>query len=109
MKRARSILDESFRYVPAVATSVADTWRRFGWRPTTEEERKKRPGGSIVALLLWTYRSRTAARPTAPGSPGQSGQLPTDAATELLPRSRCAQMRAKLAHSSVFFQLESGL
>jgi hypothetical protein len=23
------------------------------------------PGGSIVALLLWTYRHRTAARPTA--------------------------------------------
>jgi hypothetical protein len=36
MKPSRSILDESFQYVPSVATSVADTWRRFGWRPKGE-------------------------------------------------------------------------
>lgn len=42
LKPDRSILDESFRYVPAAATSVAATWRRFGWRPTTDEERKMR-------------------------------------------------------------------
>ena len=35
------------------------------------------PGGSIVALLLWTYRSRTAARPTATGSPGHNDELPS--------------------------------
>ena len=42
MKPVHSILDDSFRYVPAKATSVAETWRRFGWRPTTEEERNRR-------------------------------------------------------------------
>ena len=42
MKLVHSILDDSFHYVPAAATSVADTWRRFGWRPTTAEERKRR-------------------------------------------------------------------
>jgi len=42
MKPAHSILDESFRYVPALATSVRDTWRRHGWRPTTDEDRKRR-------------------------------------------------------------------
>ena len=42
MKPARSILDRAFRYVPAVGTSVAETWRRFGWRPMTDEERKAR-------------------------------------------------------------------
>ena len=36
----KSILDPSFRYVPAVATSVASTWRRAGWRPTTDEDRR---------------------------------------------------------------------
>jgi hypothetical protein len=35
------------------------------------------PGGSIVALLLWTYRNRTAARSTARGSPAQTGELPS--------------------------------
>jgi hypothetical protein len=44
MRSAQSILNQSFHYVPATATatSVADTWRRFGWQPTTEEERKGR-------------------------------------------------------------------
>jgi hypothetical protein len=42
MKPTRSILDPLFRYVPSVATSVASTWRRAGWRPTTDEERKAR-------------------------------------------------------------------
>jgi hypothetical protein len=37
-----SILDGSFRYVPSKDTSVADTWRRFGWRPTTDVDRQAR-------------------------------------------------------------------
>jgi hypothetical protein len=44
MKPAHSILDRSFRYVPAAATSVSDTWRRFGWQPTTLEERDRQLG-----------------------------------------------------------------
>ena len=36
MKPSRSILDETFEYVPSVATSVTETWRRFGWRPRAE-------------------------------------------------------------------------
>ncbi len=43
MKPSVSILDKSFRYVPSVATSVADTWRRFGWRPTTPRQREAEP------------------------------------------------------------------
>jgi hypothetical protein len=41
MKPVRSILDTSFHYVPSVSTSVAETWRRFGWRPTTASERDR--------------------------------------------------------------------
>jgi hypothetical protein len=50
MELAHSILDPSFRYVPAAATSVADTWRRYGWRPTTAEERRtrRRPALTLV-------------------------------------------------------------
>jgi hypothetical protein len=42
MRPLISILHESFAYVPAYATAVQDTWRRFGWSPMTEEERKVR-------------------------------------------------------------------
>jgi hypothetical protein len=47
MKPTRSILDSAFKYVPAVATSVASTWRRFGWRPAAETRIAKR--GSVRA------------------------------------------------------------
>jgi hypothetical protein len=51
MNPTRSILDDSFRYVPAIATSVAETWRRYGWRPTTEEERTRRRRPTIALVV----------------------------------------------------------
>lgn len=33
-----SLLDPSFKYVPAAATDVQQTWRRYGWTPV---ERKR--------------------------------------------------------------------
>jgi hypothetical protein len=32
----KSLLDASFRYVPAAATDIQATWRKFGWKPTNE-------------------------------------------------------------------------
>lgn len=29
-------------YVPAAGTDVQATWRKFGWKPTTDEERIER-------------------------------------------------------------------
>lgn len=51
MRPSKSILDESFQYVPSTSTSVADTWRRFGWHPMTEEERarQRRRPRTVVA------------------------------------------------------------
>lgn len=37
-----SLLDPRFKYVPAARTDVAATWRRFGFRPTTDAERRTR-------------------------------------------------------------------
>jgi hypothetical protein len=36
------LLDQRFRYIPAAKTDVSATWRRFGFRPTTESERRAR-------------------------------------------------------------------
>jgi hypothetical protein len=36
---------DSFRYTPASETNVAATWRRFGFRPTTYNQRRARQGG----------------------------------------------------------------
>jgi len=49
MRPTVSILDPSFRYIRSFATSVADTWRRAGWHPTTEETHA--PRGSWMARM----------------------------------------------------------
>jgi hypothetical protein len=61
------IFDPSFRYVPAASTSVADTWRRFGWRPTTDAERAGRQ------------------RPAAPRDRGRAARIPVDSAHDRRP------------------------
>jgi hypothetical protein len=42
MTPLKSILDKSFAYIPSTATAVEATWRRYGWRPLSDEERKRR-------------------------------------------------------------------
>jgi hypothetical protein len=37
-----TIRDPSWRYVPASQTNVSATWRRFGFKPTTQAERDSR-------------------------------------------------------------------
>lgn len=36
------LLDPRFKYIPAARTDVTATWRRFGFRPTTDAERRSR-------------------------------------------------------------------
>jgi hypothetical protein len=42
MKPTKSILDESFAYTPSTATAVDATWRKYGWKPLTDQERTNR-------------------------------------------------------------------
>jgi hypothetical protein len=37
-----TILDPRFRYVPSLETDVAATWRRFGFKPEHNKERRAR-------------------------------------------------------------------
>ena len=38
MKPRISILDRAFAYKPSYATAIAETWRRFGWRPVKRDD-----------------------------------------------------------------------
>lgn len=42
------LLDSNFKYVPAAQTDVTQTWLRFGYRPTTDAERRARQRGVRV-------------------------------------------------------------
>ena len=51
------LLDPRFRYVPAAKTDVLATWRRFGFRPVTDSERRARqraagPENECLATLV---------------------------------------------------------
>ena len=43
------LLDPRFKYVPAARTNVLATWRKFGFKPTTEAERRSRLQGDSPA------------------------------------------------------------
>ena len=51
MKPRISILDRAFAYKPSYATAIADTWRRFGWRPVKHDSdeplARPRPFGQL--------------------------------------------------------------
>lgn len=36
------ILDAKFKYTPSMSTNIVSTWKRFGYKPTTEAERLAR-------------------------------------------------------------------
>ncbi len=55
MKPNKSILDESFNYTSSANTAVEATWRKYGWKPVTEQERTNRrrtPDGGTAARVV---------------------------------------------------------
>jgi hypothetical protein len=62
------LLDPRFKYIPAARTDVAATWRRFGFKPMTDAERrsrKLRSGDSTVPA----DDARTSVAPRRPRRP----------------------------------------
>jgi hypothetical protein len=42
------LLDPRFKYVPSARTDISATWRRYGFRPTTDAERRARQRASTA-------------------------------------------------------------
>ena len=57
MKPRISILDRAFVYTPSYATAIADTWRRFGWRPVKRHAQESQAQPRTFGPLLPTWRS----------------------------------------------------
>ena len=55
LKPATRLLDLRFNYIPAAATDIAATWRRFGFDPRANTQRREQLRNSItgpaVALI----------------------------------------------------------
>lgn len=57
------LLDPRFKYVPSSATDITATWRRFGFKPTTEADRRARARKDEPESVP-ARRPRRRARPT---------------------------------------------
>jgi hypothetical protein len=56
------LLDPGFRYVPSANTNVAATWKRFGYRPTTDAERRARQAGNAAGRLSMAESADSGSR-----------------------------------------------
>jgi hypothetical protein len=60
MKPRISILDRAFAYKPSYATAIAETWRRFGWRPAKRDTQEPQTQPRTFGQLPRTWRSERA-------------------------------------------------
>ena len=60
MKPKISILDRAFAYKPSYATAIADTWRRFGWRPVQRDPLEPQPRPRTFGQLPRAWLSERA-------------------------------------------------
>jgi hypothetical protein len=57
MKPKISILDRAFAYKPSYATAIAETWRRFGWRPVKRDAQAPRVQPRVLNQPPRTWKS----------------------------------------------------
>lgn len=62
------LLDPAFKYTPAAAQSVMETWRKAGWKPTTQAERNARIRRQMTAAPQ-EQRKDASALPGRPAIP----------------------------------------
>ena len=55
-----SILDRAFSYKPSYATAIADTWRRFGWRPVKRDAQEPHTQPRTFGQLPRAWHSERA-------------------------------------------------
>jgi hypothetical protein len=60
MKPRISILDRAFAYKPSYATAIAETWRRFGWRPVKRDAQEPQAPSRAFSQLPRTWKSERA-------------------------------------------------
>jgi hypothetical protein len=60
MKPKISILDRAFAYKPSYATAIAETWRRFGWRPVKRDTPESQARSRTFNQLPRTWKSERA-------------------------------------------------
>jgi hypothetical protein len=60
MKPKISILDRAFAYKPSYATAIAETWRRFGWRPVKRDAQESQAWPRTFNQLPRTWKSERA-------------------------------------------------
>ena len=60
MKPKISILDRAFAYKPSYATAIAETWRRFGWRPVKRDAQESQVRPRTFSQLPRTWKSERA-------------------------------------------------
>jgi hypothetical protein len=51
------IYDSRFKYTPSTSTNILSTWKRHGFRPTTERERLARQRDTLAAAAEATQSS----------------------------------------------------
>jgi hypothetical protein len=72
------ILDARFKYTPSTSTNIVATWKRHGYKPTTEAERNARQrramtpasgearSASVTPLDVAKRKQQSALRPAGP-------------------------------------------